>query len=119
MALEHEFIALDGHQRVADERLTRRALRLAQLGAQFATVRAYRAVFLDEHGELTPDAVRVIADIASEAGIGFATSPAISDTELRELAGRRTLALHVLTRLDKAGVKMRDIARKMREAEND
>lgn len=81
-------------------------------------IRSYRAVFLDEHGDLTALACDVIADIADEAQLGRFDQSQISDAMMRERNGKRALALHILSRLDLDGSKLRKLARRMREGNN-
>lgn len=119
MAIDHELTGLATLQEKREQRTFVRLMRLRVLSGQFRTLRAYRDLFLDEDGELKPDAVQVIADLAGVARLGIADRAVMSDAELREYAGRRAIVLHMLARLDQSGVKMRDLARKMREAENE
>ena len=119
MALDHEVDALGVMQETAEQRRMRRYARRMRLLFEFSTVRAYRALLLDETGALRPEAVRVLADIGAKARLGVVDDPTLSDGALREFAGRRAIALHVLARADQSGVKLRDLARKLREVENE
>ncbi len=119
MALDHEIDVLGARQDMAQQAMMRRAARRMKLIVLFNTVRAYRALFLDEQGEIRPEAVTVIGDLATKGRLGVVDDPGSSDGALREYAGRRAIVLHLLARLDLSGMRLRDLARKMREAENE
>lgn len=79
------------------------------------TIMAYRRLFLDAEGGVKPDAIDVIADIAALAQLGRVLPPYATEGELRAFEGRRSMALHILGRLDLDGTRLRDLAKKMRE----
>lgn len=82
---------------------------------QHRTIIAYRRLFLDAEGKVRPEAVDVIADIASIAQLGRAVPTIATEGEMRAIEGRRMLALHILGRMDLDGSRLRDLSRKMRE----
>ncbi len=77
-------------------------------------MRSYRALFLDADGNLKPEAVDVIADMSAVATIGVADQAGTSEAVLRDRAGRRTMTLHVIARMDLDGSRLRDLAGKLR-----
>jgi hypothetical protein len=117
--LEDEITGLEAIEARARTTLAHQARKFAKLIFDRNTHIAYRRMFLDEHGELRPEAVRVIADLAAHALIGVPDGVRTSDADLRDRAGRRTLFLHLMRRLDVSGVEMRKIALKLREGPNE
>lgn len=83
--------------------LAERTRQLLAAVFEVKTLRAYKAVFLDKDGALTPDGERVLADMAKAAGIGKVRRDATGD-ELQFREGRRAVLLHVLARLDGANL---------------
>lgn len=79
------------------------------------TIMAYRRLFLDGAGNVKADAAEVIADITALAQLGRVLPPYATEGELRAFEGRRSMALHILGRLDLDGTRLRDLAKKMRE----
>ncbi len=77
-------------------------------------VRSYQKLFLDAAGNLKPEAIDVIADLSAVAQIGVADQAGMSEAVLRDRAGRRTMALHVIARMDLDGSQLRDLAAKLR-----
>lgn len=112
MALEDEIEAL----RSQGQQLRKRSL-LARMRAivERDRVLAYKRLFLDPDGELSADAMAVIADLGRVARVGIVDGPQMSDTELRTMAGRRAMVLHILARLDLSGEKMKRLATVIRE----
>lgn len=108
---EHEFMAVEA--RTAQ---TRRSLR-DRLIRRSNTVTAYRRLFLTDAGELKPEAARVLGDIARVAGLGAALPDTTTDAALRQREGMRSIALHVLARIDLDGSKLRDLSQQIRELE--
>jgi hypothetical protein len=120
VALEHEFLALEAQaERTRQQTIGARLKHVARLVRERGTVRAYRSLFLDGEGNPTPDAVTVIADFAGVGRLGFVDLATATEAEMRDRAGRRALALHILGRLDLDGTKLRDLTRKIRELSND
>lgn len=111
MAVEHEFSAME-----ARTATTRRAMRDRFL-RQSNVVQAYRRLFLNDDGDLKPEAARVLADMARVAGLGTVLPATASDAALREREGKRGLALHVIARIDLDGNKLRELSRQIRELE--
>jgi hypothetical protein len=92
-----------------------RARKLALYLFQSRTIRSYRAVFLDPAGGFRPEAVLVLADLGRVAKMGFADLPSVDDAQLRDRAGKRAIALHILSRCDASGAALNDLAKKIRE----
>lgn len=106
---------IDALATLADQR--RRAGMLKQMRRirEFNILSAYRRLFLDADGNLTPDAVTVLADVSKVGRLGFADTSVLSDAELRERGGRRAMALHIYGRLDLDGTRLRELAHRLRE----
>lgn len=119
MAFDHGLTVLAAEQEDRRRDVAARLARRIRIVDEWDKVRAYRKLFLGEDGQLKPEAVKVLADIGAVARIGMVERPGASDAELREFAGRRQLALHVLGRMDQSGVRMRDLAAKLREVESE
>ena len=119
MALDHEIdaMAADVAARAQGQSKLARAARRARLILRHRTISSYRALFVDKDGRFTPDAVRVIADLGRVARLGMADVPAASDAALRDHAGRRAIALHILSRCDPSGAALSELSRKIRELE--
>lgn len=116
MALEHEIDALAAQ---AGAKRRQRILALIKWRWRRRVVLAYRKLFVGEDGQLTPEAVIVMADIGNTARLGVVDLAAASDAELRERAGRRSLALHIIGRMDLDGSALRDLSKKLRELGNE
>jgi hypothetical protein len=114
--LDQEIMALDA--RLQAERAHRLRARLALIFER-NTVLAYRRLFLGPDGELTPDAVRVLGDLAARALIGVSDAAATSGADLRDRAGKRSIVLHLMRRLDQSGVRLKELALKLRETPNE
>jgi hypothetical protein len=114
VALEHEAEVLAraaGRKSPVD-----RARDLLKLGTRARLLGAYRRVFLTAEGALTPDAALVIDDLASIAQLGRA-AVGWPSSELHEREGARSVVLHLLSRIDRKA--LREVARKMRESEDE
>ena len=110
MALDHEIEAMAAQAERDARKLKRRLL------GRRSVAMAYRRLFLDPvAGDIKPEAIEVIADFSSVALLGVADIPAMPDDQLRDRAGRRALALHILARIDLDGSALRDLASKLRE----
>lgn len=110
MALDAEIlsIATQAEKRGLLERV--RAIRDAN------TIRAYRRLLLDGNGDLKPEALAVIEDLSRVAQLGRVVPAQVSDAHMREINGRRMLALHFIERIDLSGEKLRRLATKLRES---
>ncbi|NLS27937.1 hypothetical protein S2M10_29390 [Sphingomonas sp. S2M10] len=117
MALEHDIEAMarraEAHAR--DRSLPARMARRIKLVFKAKTIRAYRAVFLGADGRITSHAARVIADLGAVAKLGLAATPDMPEAVLRDRAGRQTVVLHLLARMDLDGAALDDINKKIRE----
>lgn len=94
------------------------AVRLAKRAKalwSFRIIGSYRKLFLDTNGQLTPAAVDFIADVSAVAVLGVADQPGTSDSILRDRAGRRAIALHIIGRMDLDGTRLRALAQQLRE----
>lgn len=95
--------------------VTARAQAMARIILRAKTVRAYRRLFLKD-GQLSPEAVLVLADLSRAAGMGKAVSGANGE-ELNFREGRRTMMLHLFARLDAQSLEK--LAQRIREANAD
>jgi hypothetical protein len=95
-----------------------RARKLAQLVFQSRMIRAYRALFLDGDA-FKPEAVLVLADLGRVAKLGFADLPSADDVQLRDRAGKRAIALHILSRCDPSAAALTELAKRIRELGHD
>lgn len=113
MALDAEIeaIAAQAKKRTVQQRL--RAIRDSNI------IRAYRALLLDTNGDLKPDALLVIEDLSRVAQLGRVVPAQVSDAHVREINGRRMIALHFIERIDLSGAKLRGLAVKLREPVNE
>lgn len=102
----------------ADDARTRTLAERWKRVAKRNAIMAYRRLFLDAEGNMKPDAVAVIADIAALAQLGRVLPPYATEGELRAFEGRRSMALHILGRMDLDGSRLRDLAKKMREEDH-
>lgn len=116
MALEHEIEALAAQ---AEQKRRNRVLALLKWRWRRRVVLAYRKIFVGPDGNLTPDAIVVLADIGNTARLGVADPVAASDGALRERVGRRSLALHIIARMDLDGAALREVSNKLRELGNE
>lgn len=80
-------------------------------------IRAYRNVFLDADGNLTPDGVAVIADLSGVTRLGMVPARGATDAELRERTAAQGVVLHMIERMDLSGRKLRELAVELRESE--
>lgn len=96
-------------------RPTERMRAAARMVLQARTVRAYRKLFLKD-GELTRDAVLVLADLGRAAGMGKVLANGTSE-ELNFREGRRAIVLHLFARLD--AQTLDKLAQRIREATAD
>jgi hypothetical protein len=87
------------------------ALRARQLRRVYA---AFDALFLDGKGELTPDAELVLRDLVKVSRMGEIGAH-LTDAELRDIQGRRTIVLHLLNRLDRDGSRRHRLTTALRE----
>ena len=62
------------------------------------TKRAYRALFLDEHGQLKPDAITVLDDLYSFCCMSRPAS-SVEPQMLAAVEGSRKVVLHVLKQI--------------------
>jgi hypothetical protein len=89
-----------------------RARQAAAMLTSAKTLGAYRRVFLRD-GELTPDAMLVLEDLAGAAGLGKAFGYGAGADELNAREGKRALLLHLFARLGRH--KLQRLAQRMRE----
>jgi hypothetical protein len=110
VALDAEILAVaaQAEKRSIQQRI--RAIRDAN------TIRAYRALLLDADGELKPAALTVIEDLSRVAQLGRVVPAQVSDAHVREINGRRMIALHFIERIDLSGEKLRRLSTKLRES---
>lgn len=116
MALDHEVLSLaaraDAIERAS---LADRARHKMRRIRDHRIISAYRRLFVEADGTLKPDAVDVIADLSAVARLGIVDGPTMSDAEMREAAGRRTMALHLIARMDLDGSRLAKLAAQLRE----
>lgn len=92
-----------------------RAKLLAKRVRDHRVIGAYRRLFTDGNGALTADAVEVIADLTRVARSGIADDRTMSDADLRDYSARRTVLLHILSRMDLNGARLAQLAAQVRE----
>jgi hypothetical protein len=78
------------------------------------TYAAFDALFLDATGGLTPDAEIVLRDLVKVSRMGEIGAH-LTDAELRDIQGRRTIVLHLLNRLDRDGSRRHVLTEALRE----
>lgn len=115
MASDVEIDALALETRARDRSKLQRARKLALYVFHSRIIRAYRATFLNAGGDFKPEAVLVLADLGRVARLGYADLPPADDTVLRDRAGKRAIALHILSRCDPSAAALTDLAKKIRE----
>lgn len=119
MALEHEVISLAAQaDAMADASVADRTRKMVKRAWEHRVISAYRTLFLNADGTWKPEAAIVIGDFSATARLGVADDMALSDAELREFRGRRNLALHMIARMDLEGVRLAELAKKLREGPN-
>jgi polyhydroxyalkanoate synthesis regulator phasin len=79
--------------------------------------RVARRLFLDEQGEVTPDAARFLNDLAREAGIG--KRGPLTDEQLRELRGASHMVGYVLDLLALPENKLMNLQRQLEALKNE
>ena len=115
VALDHEIEAMAARaEREARSKVEQARKLFEKLLWKDRVIRSYRKLFLDADGNLKPEAVDVIADMSAVAAIGVADQAGTSDAVLRDRVGRRTMALHVIARMDLGGAQLSDLAAKLR-----
>lgn len=112
MALDREIDSIADANDGKLERARRRAL----LVLRARTMRAYRKLLLSETGALRPEAQLVLADLSRAAGLGKSRK-GFNGEELNYFEGQRGLLLHIFARMEPHA--LRQLARKMREADAD
>lgn len=111
MALDHEIDALAARAKTRRAKLLRQIERLM---ASRAKIAAFRACFLDEHGEMTRAGRIVLAELGMMAKMGVIDDARLSEAEIRTRAGARGLVLMLIDMLDLDETKLTKLATGLR-----
>ncbi len=111
MSLNLDAMAAAERAKKARDSMRRRIMRL--LGKH----QVMRRLFLDEHGEVTPDAARFLSDMAREAGMGKRGQ--LSDEQLREARGAAHMVRYIIDVLALPEHKLRNLQHKLEALNNE
>lgn len=111
MSLSNEARAMAGRAKGV------RATTKRKIAGLLSKHRTARQLFLDEQGEVTPDAARFFNDLAREAGMG--KRGPLTDEQLRELRGASHMVSYIIDLLALPENKLMNLQRQLEALKNE